>query len=129
MSDYPIKWHKTSHGYDDDMNPIRECESYVLITESGAVEAWRTPSSTIMQDSPFNQTRYFGGIEVHSKTPMYPGQEDRGVYCEWTRGDCYHDGSSMAFDGIEHSFDSPTYIFSVLAGWAESNLNTNTQEQ
>lgn len=122
MSDYPIKWHKTSHGYGDNMNPIRERESYLYITEAGTVEAWRSPSA--IQDPFFAPTGYFGGIEVHSKTPMYPGQELRDGHCEWTRGDCYHDGSSMAFDSVERFFDTPAYIFSVLADWAESNLTT-----
>lgn len=124
MSDYPIKWHKTSHGYDDSMDPVRERESFVYITEAGAIEAWRTPSAS--SDPFFAPTGYFGGIEVHSKTPMYRGQEVRDGHCEWTRGDCYHDGSSMAFDSIERFFDAPAYIFSVLADWAESNLNTTS---
>lgn len=123
MSDYPIKWHKTSHGFDADLNPIRERESFVYITEAGAIEAWRTPSAS--SDPFFAPTGYFGGIEVHSKTPMYSGQEVRDGHCEWTRGDCYHDGSSMAFDSIERFFDAPAYIFSVLADWAESNLTTH----
>lgn len=120
MSDYPIKWHKTSHGYDSSMGPIRERETYVLITEAGAVEAWRSPSLT--SDPFFAPTGYFGGIEVHSKTPMYRDQEGRDGYCEWTRGDCYHSGSSLAFDDIEQFFDTPAYIFSVLTDWAEANL-------
>lgn len=120
MSDYPIKWHKTSHGYDDSMEPRRDRESYIYITERGAVEAWR--SSTPVEDSVIAPTGHFGGIEVHSKTPIYRGHEVNRRYCEWTRGDCYHDGSSLAFREIEWHFDTPNYIFSILADWAEFNL-------
>ena len=121
MTDYPIKWHKTSHGYDDDMLPIRERESFILIYPTGAIEGWRAPS----MDGPepmWAPTGYYGGIEVHSKTPLRDGHRKNGEYCEWTRGDCYHDGSSLAFDQIQYYFDNPGYLFTILREWAETNL-------
>ena len=127
MSDYPIKWHKTTHGFDDDLKPIRDRESYLYITEVGTVEAWRTKAGDA--DPFWNPTGYYGGIEVHSKTPMYDGQKPLGRHCELTHGDCYTDGSSLAFEQVERFFDTPAYVFSVLADWAESNLNTITTKE
>lgn len=127
MSNYPIKWHKATHGFDDDLKPVRDRESLLYITEAGAVEAWR--SSMPIEDPVLAPTGYFGGIEVHSKTPMYAGQELRDGYCEWARGGCYHDGSSIAFREVEHFFDTPAYIFSVLADWAKAHLTTTSNKE
>lgn len=118
--EYPIKWYKQSHGYDDNHGNIRDRESYLYITEQGTIEGWR--SSTPVKDPVLAPTGYFGGIEVHSKTPIYSGQELSDGYCEWTRGGCYHDGSSLAFREIEHFFGRPEVIFSVLAEWADSHF-------
>lgn len=118
MTTYPIRWHKTSNGYGKNGDPIRQRESFVLIFESGAIEGWRTPEGPGTQ---FHESGHYGGVEVHSKTPRYDGQEPNPDYCEWTRGDCYHDGSAMAFDRIEWFFDMPDLIFAELAMLA-SNL-------
>lgn len=126
MSDYPIMWHKTTHGFDDALNPIRDRESYLYITETGTVEGWRALSP--FKDSVLSPTGYFGGIEIHSKTPLWNGQEVRDGHYEWTRGDCYHDGSSSGFEQIENKFDHPERIFPVLASWAKANRNTSHKE-
>lgn len=118
MTTYPIRWHKTSHGYGENGDKIRERESFVLITEQGAVEGWRTPSPSEVFGSP-----HYGGIEIHSKTQLHDfAPEPSPDHCEWTRGKCWNDGSSLAFEQIEHAFDSPDYMFSVLQDWADSNF-------
>lgn len=125
MSHYPIKWHKTSHGYNkDDGTPIRHRESFILIYEGGAVEGWRTPTAQSF-DEP--GPGHYGGIEIHSKTPNRAEQAVSGGYCEWTKGDCYHDGSSLAFEQIEWCFDNPEYMFDVLGEWAETNLGASSE--
>lgn len=116
--EYPIKWHKISHGYDKGMNPIRERESFVYLTEKGAVEGWRTPSA----GGNFGR-EYYGGIEIHSKTQLYDFKtEPSHEYCEWTNGKCWGDGSSLAFPDIEKFFDSPTLMFVELGAWARDLL-------
>lgn len=118
MTTYPIRWHKTSHGYSESGDKIRERESFVLITEQGSVEGWRTPG---------RPGEYYGGIEIHSKTQLYDFAPSAShEYCEWTKGPCWHDGSSLAYDQIEHAFNAPGYMFAVLQEWADSHF---TKEQ
>lgn len=119
MTIYPIFWHQTSHGYDGDMNPTRQRDSYLYITEHGAIEGWRTP--TVINR--FGETHY-GGIEVHSKKPLYVDQQPHPEPCQWTRGVCFHDGSSLAYDKIRHYFDNPTLLFAELGEWAYAHLTT-----
>ena len=119
MSPYPVRWHQTSHGYGDDGQPIRQRESFVFITENGAIEGWRTPE---YGQAKYHPSGYYGGIEVHSKSPKYSGHEPHPGQCQWTGGVCYHDGSSLAFERIEWAFDNPAYIFGELAEWANSHL-------
>ena len=57
-----------------------------------------------------------------SKTPMFEGHEPHPESRQWTRGVCYHDGSSLAFDRIKGSFDSPECILDELAVWADGHL-------
>ena len=117
MTIYPILLHQTSYGYDGDMNPTRHRDSYIYLTEQGAVEGWRAPTVA----NRFGETHY-GGIEVHSKTPLYADHRANPEPCQWTQGVCYHDGSSLAFDQIRPYFNDPETMFSVLAEWAESKL-------
>ena len=117
MSIYPVLWHQTSYGYDGDMNPIRQRDSYLYITEQGAIEGWQAPYL-----HPKPGAEYFGGIEIHSKAPLYDDQQPHPKPCQWTRGVCYHDGSSLAYDRISPYFDSPTLVFAELAEWAESSF-------
>lgn len=114
MTTYPIRWHQTSHGYDKDGGKIRERESFVLITKQGAIEGWRSPA---------RDGSYYGGIEIHSKAQLYDSAPDPShEHCEWTSGTCFHDGSSLAYDQIEHAFNSPNAMFSVLQDWADSHF-------
>lgn len=122
MTTYPIRWHKTSHGYSKNGNKIRERESFVLITEQGAIEGWRTPAAP---GSYGFSGGYYGGIEVHSKTQLYGFAPDPShEHCEWTNGPCWHDGSSLAYDQIEHAFnaDSPNDMFMILQEWADTRF-------
>lgn len=117
MSDHPIFWHQTSHGYDADWEQTRLRDSYIYWTEHGAVEGWRTPTALNSLGE-----KHYGGIEVHSKKPLYTNHKANPHYCQWTRGTCFHDGSSLAFEQISTYFNDPEMMFSVLAEWAESNL-------
>ena len=100
--------HKVQATITDDGKRTMEREAYVLyVPGKGAIEAHRTKSPT----------GYYGGIEVHSKTEF-----EHGVYlpeCSTLGGKCWTDGSSMAFDTVEHHFDNPLYIKLVLEEWAE----------
>lgn len=117
MSNYPIKHHVIRHNYGDDWSIDMDRESYLYITERGAIEGWRTKSPMPRHGE------YYGGIEVHSPTPSYEGQEPMPDHCQWVKGGvCYTDGSSLAFDQIKDDFDAPRFIFSVLADWAQGRI-------
>lgn len=112
MSKFPIKKYEKTIIYRDDGSQ-RERESYVLMYETGSIEAWRTPSP--------NRSEYYGGIEVHSEKPLYDDQPPTPGNCALTKtGTCYHDGSSLAFDSIEHYFGGAYMaIFATLYEWAD----------
>ena len=112
---YPIYWHQTSMALrpERDYEPTRDRESYVYITERGAVEGWRTKEI----GSQVHPSGYYGGIEIHSKAPLFEGQDPHPGLCQWTNGTCYHTGSSLSFEQIELSFDDPDHLFSVLQEW------------
>jgi hypothetical protein len=118
MAKYPLKHYRKQFMYNDDYQSINVRESYVLLFEHGAVEGWRTP----YDQGYIAPSSHYGGIEVHADHPMYEGHEPMATHCPYVKGGvCYHDGSSMAFDTIEHYFDSPAAMYEVLAGW-ESNI-------
>lgn len=66
--------------------------------------------------------RYWGGIEVHSPTPMHEGQDEpHNDPCWLLEGPCYHDGSSLQFSeqiepvlGHEIGQSDHDYVFSIL---------------
>jgi len=94
-------------------------ESYVYSTPAGSIELWRTPRP---EGSTFGG-EYYGGVEVHSPKPHYKGQTPVPWHCQWVKGgECYTDGSSMAFDQYEHDFDMPTYIKDELTTWHRRNF-------
>lgn len=99
----------------------RDRESYFLtVPGKGAVEAWRTKS---LEGQAWTDTGYYGGIEIHHKNN--PGEKWWGGHmrsCWVTGGECWTDGSSLAFGQVEHHFDSPSYIQSVLMEWADGRL-------
>jgi hypothetical protein len=116
MSVYPQRIHQITEFYDDKYALTRKRDSFVYVTETGAIEGWRMPFPG-GPDRLF-PTGHIGGIEVHSATPMWQGQDLRAEMCQWTAGKCYHDGSSLAFADIELYFDMPREMFSFLEGWA-----------
>ena len=110
--------HKVQATITDGGKRTMERDSYVLyVPGRGAIEAHRRKSPA---GGEWTDTGYFGGIEVHSKT-----EREHWVYlpeCATLGGKCWTDGSSMAFDTIEHHFDNPLYIKLVLDGWAERSF-------
>lgn len=120
---YPIKHHVTRHNYADDWSEVRDRESYLYITERGAIEGWRSKSATPQHGE------YFGGIEVHSPEPIYDGQKPMPDHCQWVKGGvCYTTGSSLAFDEIEHCFYHPVLVFDVLQRWAQGRIEFGAED-
>jgi hypothetical protein len=102
-----------------------ERESYVYSTPAGAIELWRTPEAG---DGHYYETGYYGGVEMHSPVPLYDGQGPMDGHCQWVRGgQCYTDGSSLAFDEFAHDFDSPVYLKPALADWHRSRFGTGPE--
>lgn len=98
-----------------------ERESYVYSTLDGAIELWRTPANPTFQSS---ETGYFGGIEIHSAKPLYAfAKKPSHTRCHYTpTGECWTDGSSMAFDRLEHAFDSTDFIKAELTEWHKVHI-------
>lgn len=90
-----------------------ERESYIYTTPDGSIELWRKPSPA---EHTWNDSGYFGGVEVHSPTQLYTNQPPRPGHCShvWG-GQCWTTGSSLAFDEFENDFDSSEYIRGALA--------------
>lgn len=116
-----IKYYTQKCTYDDAGRVDNDRESYVLIADARSVEGWRTRMSGLdgeLMYSAAHPTGYVGGIEIHSPTPLYEGQEPMHLNCNYTKdGICYHDGSSLAFEAIERLFDNPAAMFRELAAW------------
>lgn len=103
-----------------------ERESYIYSTPEGAIELWRTPEAGVAN---WHQTGHYGGVEVHSTTPLHEGQAPAPRHCEWVRGGkCYTDGSSLAFDEFERDFGSPEYLKPALANWHRSRFYSRTED-
>jgi hypothetical protein len=100
-----------------------ERESYVYSTPAGSIELWRTPSQS-------SRMEYFGGVETHSATQLYDfAPKVSHTNCHYTpTGECWHDGSSLAFDQFEHSFNSPDFIKAELADWHQSRFGNQAEE-
>lgn len=109
-------------------NPVGgiDRESYALhIPEKGFVEAWRTKSPKGYERT---ESGYSGGIGLHFLSS--PGEWACHVKSCWlTGGECWADGSSLAFESIEHHFDDPDYIKSVLMEWARGNFEMDKGEK
>jgi hypothetical protein len=117
MTKYPLKHYRKQFMYNDGYQPVNQRESYVLLFKHGAVEGWRSPSDPglVGVDS------HYGGIEVHAAHPMYEGHKPMDTNCPYVKGGvCYHDGSSLAFDTIQHLFGFPHAMYKVLAGWEDN---------
>jgi len=115
----------------------RNTDMWTVVGDRGAVHIWVVENP----DSSWGETHY-GGIEVHSKKPMYgcdrpPSHTD----CWLLGGDCWHDGSSLYFsericpmlrfgkDEITNEWHSAvhSYMESVLHSWYNSNFNEDRE--
>lgn len=68
-------------------------QHYVVIGEEGAIHFHLMASSEDSQKI-FGE-RYWGGVEIHSMTPLYSAGEPTSENC-WILGcECWSDGSSM----------------------------------
>ena len=80
---------------------------------------------------PGSESEYLGGVEVHSKAPMYDGQPVSHSDC-WLIGcPCYHDGTSLYFSeqiaprlrgGPEFADAIHEMIYSELFDWYQQRL-------
>lgn len=97
------------------------------VGEHGAVHVW----AQFMEKPSFGEKCY-GGIEVHSKTPLY-GENDPPSHdnCWLLNGPCWHDGSSLWFSEniqpmIESYEDDPEklspMIDSEIFSWYKSRF-------
>jgi hypothetical protein len=103
---------------------------WTAIGENGAIHIWAEPQPT---DWKWPE-RYFGGIEKHSKVPMYDYNADRPDHpecwllkCQW-----WHDGSSLYFsDHIEpllRNVETPfpkhitEYMNAIMLDWYRSHF-------
>lgn len=129
MSDIKL-FHRVTTVYELDGTEIvgRDRESYFLhFPGQGAVEAWRTKSPV---ESTWTRSGYYGGIEVHYKNEpedaSYMGHRES---CWVTGGECWSDGSSLAFDEVEFDFENPAYIQNALFRWAENRFSFSEGER
>jgi len=77
---------------------------------------------------------YFGGVEIHNKTPIYAGQKPM-PNCWVIGGDCYCDGSSLyARENLIPWFLSvpedsyPELFRDELMSWYENKFGQEEQE-
>lgn len=109
----PKFWHITR-----ELDGALSRESYVYSTPAGSVELWRTPSSGNFG------SEFYGGVEIHSPEQLFDfAPEPFSLTCQYTAtGKCWGDGSSLAFDQFEHSFNAPDFIRAELADWHASRF-------
>lgn len=86
----------------------------------GGIHVW---ASHLDGDAAFWGSNWIGGVEVHSRVPMYEGQAPHDE-CWLIGGKCFHDGSSLYFseniapmlrDQITDAITE--YIHSVCLSW------------
>lgn len=119
--------HEKKTWYDDEGQETRDRESYVALNKDRSIEAWRStvtrPGGLDDSDDDMRllyPTGYLGGVEVHSPTPHYEGQQPLDRPCSYVvGGKCYPDGSSLAFDYIQYDFENPRAMWEYLRGRVE----------
>lgn len=103
-----------------------------VVGPAGGVHIWAqaAPDGFTWED------RYYGGVEVHSRTPMYGDGPPHHEKCWLLDAPCWRDGSSLWFsenvapmlrdepfpDGIHE------YIRQELADWYRNNLERRETE-
>ena len=98
-----------------------------VVGPAGGVHIWAAPSP----DGFGFDERYFGGVEVHSRKPMYGEGPPHHECCWLLDAPCWHDGSSLYFsENIapilrEEPFPDAIreYVYSELHSWYRSNLD------
>ena len=105
----------------------RMTHMWTAVGASGGVHIWAMPQPK----SQYMDGDFYGGVEVHSRTPMYGDQPAHNENC-WLLGcPCWHDGSSLYFsDYIEpmlrgrNGFSQSTheYVNSELLSWYKSKF-------
>ncbi len=110
----------------------RQTHMWTAIGDNGGVHIWAAPSPHMGGRS--WPEKFFGGIEIHSKTRMYTfgdGKPDQEK-C-WLIGcPCYHDGSSLYFSErieplIRHAPEPfpehiHEYMNDILADWYQDKF-------
>lgn len=97
--------------------------SLIASDSRGAVELWQAGYGY--------SGAQVGGIEVHSRTPQYDGQEPLGGSCAALHGDdCYADGSTLAYTDqalpLIQAGDSAG-VLRLLARWHEAHFAARTE--
>jgi len=73
-----------------EFNNDRLC--WCVIGDKGAIHIWCTALDVTL-----------GGIEIHSREPMYDGHKSQEDKCWLIGGKCHHDGSSLQYsERIRH---------------------------
>lgn len=72
------------------------CHTWTAVGQKGGIHIWAEPTPVGMS---FRSEQYYGGIEKHSKAPMYSFNADKPDHSEcWLlKCPCWHDGSSLYF--------------------------------
>lgn len=70
---------------------------WCIVGEEGAIDVWM---QYLPKDSPqYSGYNFYGGIEVHKRTPFYYSEkEPHHKNCWLLGGPCWHDGSSLQFE-------------------------------
>lgn len=105
---------------------------WTLVGPNGAVHIWAEPNDPAVA-ARYGEL-YYGGIEVHSRTPLYDfgSKEPSHTDCWLLKCPCWHDGSSLQFSEqvepflrqTELPFGDPVheYVNSILFDWHRSRF-------
>jgi hypothetical protein len=77
--------------------------AWAVIGEKGAIHVWCSAYDLTL-----------GGIEIHSREPIWEGQAETSKQCWLLDGKCHHDGSSLQYTerirfDIGHAFTGSSY--------------------
>lgn len=105
-----------------------------VVGQAGGVNIWAHPSAGRSWADEF-----YGGVEVHSRKPMYGDSAPSHDECWLIGGPCWHDGSSLYFSehiepmlrGRNGDFSGAIteYINSELFDWYRSKLDAATRQE
>jgi len=112
----------------------RERFVWAVVGSLGGVHVWaqRLPETTLALGSGLWDYPFYGGVEVHRRTPAeYDGSEPSHKECWLLDGPCWHDGSSLYFSdhmsptlnalGLE-SGGATSYALSEARSWYRSHF-------